>query len=177
MYITSLKTTGTIFFFKKNQVKKLYNYKFLFKYYSFFKKPYINVFLCFFKNKAVFSKNFIPLTFSVGMILKSLSMSGVKFLRRNSKGYKILLNFIIFSKFFFLKKIRKNNNLIVFFKTINNRFFFLKKKITKMFFKNKVLFFLLNMGIAYSLHKTGKKIKSIKKRLKKKILIDSLGSF
>ena len=133
----------------------------------------IFLFLSFYRNKAIASTQQMSNTLSIGMILVSLNMFKSKFLRRTPKGHRILLNFLNFPKSIFNKRLKIASALVIFFKNVNNRFFFLKKKILKIFFKYDVSFFLINVGIPFS-NFFGKKKKSIKKRLKKKIVSDFL---
>lgn len=114
-------------------------------------------------------------TINIGTALKYIGLRK-KSLKRTTKGLKIFLNFI---KMLFFKKNIINSksvrNLILNINGFNN--FLLKYK--KNIFKNLILkennfiekkvFFLMNLKIDFCKKKT-KKIKSIKKRLKKKIL-------
>ena len=98
-----------------------------------------NSYLLFYNNKTtVFDNIKISRTWSIGILLKVLNILNSKFIRRTTKGYKILINFLNIQKHTFFKT---NNRLIFYFKCINNRFFFLKKKIFKIFFKKNIFFF------------------------------------
>lgn len=111
-------------------------------------------------------------TISIGSIIKYFNIFENKFIRRTLKGNKIFLNFLknIVNKKY--SKLIKNNNLLL---TINgfdyNLFYY--KYILKGFFKKSdfLLFFLINLKINFN-KKKEKKIKAIKKRLKKKILLN-----
>lgn len=111
-------------------------------------------------------------TISIGSIIRYFNIVENKFIRRTLKGNKIFLNFL---KNIIIKKYNryiKNNNLLL---TINgfdyNLFYF--KYILKSFFKKNdfTLFFLVNLKINFN-KKKEKKIKAIKKRLRKKILLN-----
>ena len=103
------------------------------------------------------------------MLLTLLHYTNSKFIRRSNKGYKLLLNYI--------KSPVKTNQykIILYFKNINNKFFFLKKKIFKKFLLYNIHFFLIKLGIGFC-RGHGKKIKAIKKRLKKKLILNFLKS-
>jgi hypothetical protein len=88
-----------------------------------------------------------------------------KFLKRTQSGVKIFLNF--FKNLFEGRKVN-----IVCFKKLNFFIFFLKKNLSNYFFlKNKLIYFLISVSISFSSEKI-KKIKSIKKRLRKKIFLN-----
>lgn len=113
-------------------------------------------------------------TFSVGSIIKYFKVKQAKHTRRSYKGVKVFLNFL---KKIFEKKYYNNSiNTILFTITgIDYNMLFLKRDM-KYFLKNNVfinVFFLCNIKISFTKQKN-KKIKSIKKRLKKKILLDFL---
>jgi hypothetical protein len=121
-------------------------------------------------------------TFSVGSIIKYFKIKQNKFIRRSLKGAKIFLNFL--KSIFFKKYISKDNNVggisncILF--TINGfdyNLFFYKKNLKNFLNDSKVLniYFLFNIKISFT-KKKDKKVKSIKKRLKKKIMSNFLKS-
>ena len=129
--------------------------------------PQLNYYL-FYKNKITSFSGFTKFSsWSIGMVLTILNYTKSKFMRRSGKGYKILINF--------LKVPKLDNRIIFLFKNINNRFFFLKKKIFKKFFFYKIYYFLINLGFAFC-KIYGKKIKAIKKRLKKKLILNFISS-
>ena len=109
-------------------------------------------------------------TFSVGSVVKYFKVKQGKYIRRSSKGLKIFLNFI---RSIFLKKyIPKRIKYMVFsISGFDYNLIFCKKNI-KYFLQRELLnqvFFLYNLRVSFT-KKKEKKIKSIKKRLKKKIL-------
>ena len=165
------KNLKNFFTFKNNFILFEIKKKIIVSYKADNKKIFL--FLSFYRNKSVISSHNLSDTLSIGMVLASLNMFNCKFLRRATKGYRILLNFLNFPKSIFSKRLLDVGTFTVFFKNVNNRFFFLKKKIFKIFFKYNVYFFLINVGIPFS-NLFGKKKKSIKKRLKKKIMSDFL---
>ena len=112
-------------------------------------------------------------TSTVDTIMRYLAIKKYKYLRRSLKGFKIFLNLV---KTLFLKKFlfRKNVNLIIFMDGFSFKLNFLKKKINSYFdtiTPSKKFFFLLNLRLSFSKTKE-KKVKSIKKRIKKKILLN-----
>lgn len=118
-------------------------------------------------------------TFSIGTILRYVKVKQAKYIRRSIKGTKIFLSFVVN---FLQRRFMVSGGLMpkVFF--ILNGFDFNINSIKRSFknvFKgvkfNNDLLFLTNMKISFTKQK-GKKIKSIKKRLKKKILLDFLKS-
>lgn len=114
-------------------------------------------------------------TINIGTTLKYIGLRK-KSLKRTTKGLKIFLNFI---KMLFFKKNIINNksvkNLILSINGFNNFLLRHKKNIFKNLilkeniFTEKKVFFLINLKIDFC-KKKSKKIKSIKKRLRKKIL-------
>ena len=113
----------------------------------------------------------------MGSIIKYFKVKQGKCIRRSLKGSKVFINFLknLYFKKYFLKKnftvfsiIGFDYNLIVLKKSIKG--FFLK---TQNKFSTKGGLFLLNIKTSFS-KKKEKKIKSIKKRLKKKILVNFL---
>jgi hypothetical protein len=111
-------------------------------------------------------------TFSIGSILKYFKIKQGKYVRRSLKGLKIFLNFLVsfLKKNFFLKK-RNLNNFIFHINGFDYNFFYLKKNLKKFFINKHNFFFILNLKISFTKTKD-KKIKAIKKRLKKKILLN-----
>lgn len=114
-------------------------------------------------------------TFSVGSIIKYFKIKQSKCLRRSSRGLSVFLNFLktIFQKKYTLKKPRYLIYSISGFdySLLTNR------KYIKQFFKTSSgttdIYFLCNLKISFTTQKT-KRVKSIKKRLKKKILLNFL---
>lgn len=118
-------------------------------------------------------------TFSVGTILKYMKVKQSKYIRRSIKGTKIFLSFVVN---FLQKRFGVKGVLIPKLFFILNGFDFNINSVKKSFknvFKgvklNSGLFFLTNMKISFTKQKC-KKVKSIKKRLKKKILLSFLKS-
>lgn len=118
-------------------------------------------------------------TFSIGTVLKYMKVQQAKYIRRSIKGTKIFMGFVVnfLQKRFVVKKVLTSKVLFVL-----NGFDFNISSIKRSFknvFKgvklNNDLLFLINMKISFTKQK-GKKIKSIKKRLKKKILLNFLKS-
>ena len=109
-------------------------------------------------------------TFTVGSIIKYFKVKQGKYIRRSPKGLKIFLNFL--KGIFYKKYIPKKIKYMIFniggfdYNLINC------KKNIKYFIQKGVLdrvFFLYNLKVSFTKRKE-KRIKSIKKRLKKKIL-------
>lgn len=113
-------------------------------------------------------------TFSIGTIMKYFNLKDSKFIRRTLKGAKIFFNFL--KKYFenrFLKgNFWKNKSILFNIAGFNYNLMFLKKNL--MFFLdsgiNNKLFLLINFKVSFTKTKE-KKIKSIKRRLKKKLLL------
>ena len=117
-------------------------------------------------------------TFSVGSIMQFFKIKQGKYIRRSIKGSKILLNFL--KNFLVKKNLFKDNVTIINICGFNYNLFFLKSKILNIFdFKNLSddgsikLINLISLKLTFSKVKS-KKIKSIKKRLQKKLLSDFL---
>ena len=112
-------------------------------------------------------------TSTVGTIMRYLSIKKSKCLRRSLKGFKIFLNLI---KIIFLKKFfkKKDVNLILYLNGFNFKTNFYKKKISSFFETidlSKQFYLLLNLKINFSKNKE-KRVKAIKKRIRKKILLN-----
>ena len=109
-------------------------------------------------------------TFSVGSVVKYFKVKQGKYIRRSSKGLKIFLNFV--RSIFFKKYTPKHIKYMIFsISGFDYNLVFCKKSI-KYFIQKGILsqvFFLYNLKLSFT-KKKEKKIKSIKKRLKKKIL-------
>lgn len=112
-------------------------------------------------------------TFSVGSIIKYFKIKQSKCLRRGSKGFKIFLNFLknIFEK----KYLTKHVKYVIYsisgfdYSLLPNR-----KGIRQFLGNNQLgLYVLCNLKISFT-KKRDKKVKSIKKRLKKKMLLNFL---
>jgi len=125
-----------------------------------------------FSPKATISSTNCLNTFSIGSIIKYFKVKQGKYIRRSSKGVRVFLNFL---KNIFEKKYNNNfikKNIIFSVVGFDYSLMFLKKAL-KNFLGNNTngrSFFLFNLKISFTKLKT-KKIKSIKKRLKKKILL------
>ena len=169
-----LKKKINLLFLKKNFLKHTYNN-------SVFKKsiPVDNIKEGVFlkisqKNnnpKGTISRKLPSFTFSVGSIIKFFKISYTKYLRRSFLGLKIFFNVfknIFEKKFFFLK----NYNLIFCISGFDFNLLRLKKQIKNFFKKNTKLnvFIVFNLKISFTKVKN-KKVKSLKKRLKKKIVL------
>jgi hypothetical protein len=117
-------------------------------------------------------------TFSTGIIIKYFKVKQGKYIRKSLKGVKIFLNFL---KAYFLKKslILSKDNCNNLFIQVDGFDFNLNslKKVLKSFVTANVtnVYFMVNLKVSFSKVK-GKKIKSIKKRLKKKMLLNFLRS-
>lgn len=112
-------------------------------------------------------------TFSVGSIIKYFKIKQGKFVRRSLKGLKVFINFL---KNIFLKKyapLQGSSKNCMILNIIGFDYNLLSVKTNlKNFFKDceyKQLYFLFNIKISFTKVR-GKRVKSIKKRLKKKIL-------
>jgi hypothetical protein len=112
-------------------------------------------------------------TFSVGSIIKYFKIKQSKCLRRGSKGLKIFLNFLknVFEKKYLTKSVRYVIYSISGFdySLLPNR-----KGIRQFLGNNRLgVYVLCNLKVSFT-KKRDKKIKSIKKRLKKKMLLNFL---
>ena len=108
-------------------------------------------------------------TFSVGSVIVYFKIKQGKFVRRSLKGAKIFLNFL---KNVFLKKFsKKNESVILNITGIDYNLMYLKKMVFNFFENNNLNnnVFMMNIKIPFTKTKQ-KKRKSIKKRLKKKII-------
>lgn len=103
-------------------------------------------------------------TFSLYVILKFLKIN-TKFLKKKTKGFFLVLNFL--KKNFFSKLITNNNlyELLINIKSLN----FLLNILPNIINSFKINLFIINKKNYFFLKKF-KKIKSIKRRLKKKII-------
>jgi len=119
--------------------------------------------------KAVFFEKKTIFTLSLGTCLKYLKIPAVKAFRRSFKYLKLFLNLLSVTFF------RKKKKTVIFnLSGFDYNLLCLQKTITTMFLKtNLKLFFLFSIKIPFCKTK-GKKIKSIKKRIKKKILLNFL---
>ena len=120
-------------------------------------------------------------TFSVGSIIKYFKVKHSKSLRRSSRGLNIFINFLknIFDKKYSLN-LGKNFNtdlscLIVNICGFDYNLLQSRRNLKQLFKKNtfKQIYCLYNLKISFT-KKKSKKIKSIKKRLKKKIILNFL---
>ena len=110
-------------------------------------------------------------TFSVGSIIKYFKVKQSKYIRRSIKGVKIFLNFIksvLEKRYLKTHKGRVVLNIVGVDYNIVNLI-----KSVKILLKNNLgldFLFLINLKISFT-KKKNKKIKSIKKRLKKKLIL------
>ena len=118
-------------------------------------------------------------TFSVGAVLKFFKIKHCKSIRRSLKGFKVFLNLIknILTKKYF--NVIKGENFYMLINLTNYTYNYrLVKKTMKSLFNGKGFsknrcFFLFNLKISFTKIKS-KRIKSIKKRLKKKMFLQFL---
>ena len=109
-------------------------------------------------------------TFSVGCLIKFLKIKQNKAFRRSRGGLKIFLNFL--KNIFFKKYHLKNSKLILTIRGFDFHLFFLKRFFFQFLeFGVDKNYFLLNLSVAFT-KKKAKKIKAIKKRLKKRLVLD-----
>lgn len=108
--------------------------------------------------------------FSVGSVIKYFNIVGGKSARRSINGLRVFLNF---AKNLLEKLFKKNDLFILSLVGFSHQYLILKKQLKFLFNKsnNLKIFFLLNMRISFNKKKL-KRIKSIKKRLKKKIVLN-----
>ncbi len=130
-----------------------------------------------YNNKATIIQQKNLYTFTIGSILKYFKVNQGKYVRRSLKGVKIFLNFLknLLKKKFFLNQ-KNSYNYIIHVNGFDYNLFFLKKNLKNFFFRNKDnMFFITNLKINFN-KKKDKKIKAIKKRLKKKIILNFIKS-
>jgi len=127
--------------------------------------------------KAVLSFYKIIMTLSIGSVLNFLKLRIKKSLRRSLSGLNVFLNYLkkVFFKNFFFEKVK---NILFSISGFDNRLLMLRKRIYSNILKKDdissfFIFFILNLKVDFC-KKKNKKIKSIKKRLRKKILINFL---
>jgi len=119
--------------------------------------------------KAAFFKLKTTFTLSLGVCLKYLKIPTIKAFRRDFKYFKFFLNLLNVT---FFKK--KKKTIVFNLNGFDYNLLCLQKTITTMFLKTGLkLFFLFSIKIPFCKTK-GKKVKSIKKRIKKKILLNFL---
>lgn len=109
-------------------------------------------------------------TFTIGSIIKYFKIRQGKYIRRSIKGLKIFLNFI---KNIFLTKYlnQKTNMILINIVGVDYNIQLVKKSIKQLLKHRQEVYIYTIYNIKVSFTKTKeKKIKSIKKRLKKKIL-------
>lgn len=117
-------------------------------------------------------------TFSVGSLLKQFKIKQGKYIRRSSRGTKMLFNSLInILEKKHTSKIQKSV-FVLLVSGFDYNLMSLKRSITKTFAqffykKSNYGVFMFNLKVSFNKNKT-KKIKSIKKRLKKKILLNFL---
>jgi hypothetical protein len=127
-----------------------------------------------FNPKSTLTNNKVTNTFTVGSIIKYFKVKQAKYIRRSIKGVKIFLNFL---KNVVEKVFLGNHKGCLIFNIIGVDYNLcnLKKNLKSIIkYKNSV-FFLTNFKISFTKIK-GKKIKAIKKRLKKKIVLNFMKS-
>ena len=108
-------------------------------------------------------------TFSVGCLLRFFKITQGKFVRRSLKGLRVFLNFLknIFTEKYSQKKDQTVLSVVGFDYNLINT-----KNLLSTFFEKTIKnknFFLLNIKVPFTKVR-GKKIKSIKKRFKKKMI-------
>lgn len=111
-------------------------------------------------------------TFSVGSIVKYFKLKQSKYVRRSLKGLKVFLNFLknLLEKFY----LKFNKGCIAFcLSGVDYNLVNLKKNIKTLIKHNCMggLIFLVNIKVSFT-KKRDKKIKAIKKRLKKKLILN-----
>lgn len=117
-------------------------------------------------------------TFTVGTLLKHFKVKQGKFLRRSVKGTKLFLNSL---KSILQKKYRASNNTLLLVKISGFNYNLMSAKrnvynaLTSANNDNNSFIFLFAVKLSFTKQKEKKK-KSIKKRLKKKILLNFLKS-
>jgi len=187
-YMYKYSFIKNLIFIKNLTIKKRSNIYERFKKTFFFEKSYENGIINLKKNlflslsqknkniKSTILFEQMIKTSSIGSVLKYLNVQR-KSVRRSLLGLRIFINFIkkVFLVFFFEKK-SKVSNIIFNINGFNNMLYVVKKKIFLNFFKkvkskNLLFYILVNLKIDFC-KKKNKKIKSIKKRLRKKILIN-----
>jgi hypothetical protein len=127
-----------------------------------------------YNHKATITSHKILSTFSIGSVIRYFKVNRSKYVRRSTKGVKIFLNFLkrIFFKRYFSK------NIDYFLLNIVGVDYYIKtnKKIFRKFFLKSgtpTTFLMYNIKVSFTKLKE-KKIKSIKKRLRKKIILNFL---
>lgn len=123
-----------------------------------------------FNNKATVSNAKTLNTFSVGAVIKYFKIDQSKYIRRSAKGLKIFLNFLknVFEKRYLN---RKTKFIVLNIAGVDYNLTMLKKNLKRVINQKiyKNVYLIYNIKISFTKTKD-KKIKSIKKRLKKKIL-------
>ena len=128
------------------------------------------VFLCLNTNnpKGVIINNKVINTFSVGSVIKYLRVSNGRFMRRSIRGLKVFLNLLIeITSNIYLRGSKKNLLSI-----IGCNYNIIKTKQLLYNFcteKNNYNYILYNLKLTFTKRKE-KKLKSIKKRIKKKLI-------
>lgn len=122
--------------------------------------------------------NFNANTFSVGSIIKYFKIKQSKYIRRSLKGTKIFLNFlknVFYKKYFIKPDVSKSSHVLLTVSGFDYNLFFYKKSLKNFLSESNLIkfYFLFNLKISFTKNKS-KKVKSIKKRLKKKIMADFL---
>ena len=178
--IKNFRGVHTSFFYIVDIFKKYYKYNYnnMFDYNKKGNLPFFskNIFISIsqkkFSPKAAISSSACLNTFSIGSIIKYFKVKQGKYIRRSSKGVRVFLNFLknIFGKKY--NNTKSNKNIIFSIIGFDYSLMFLKKTLKSFLKKNMngKSFFLFNLKISFTKLK-GKKIKSIKKRLRKKILL------
>lgn len=132
--------------------------------------PTINISQKRFNNKATVSNVKTLNTFSVGSVIKYFKINQSKYIRRSTKGLKIFLNFLknVFEKRYLN---RKTKFIVLNIAGVDYNLIMLKKNLKRVVNQKiyKSVYLVYNIKISFTKTKD-KKIKSIKKRLKKKIL-------
>ena len=183
--IKTIKTITTNFNFKstlvyiKYSVKKQLNNPFKFKYLEKTNKLTLNLSQKKHNPKVTITIKKPINTFSVGAVLKFFKIKHCKSIRRSLKGFKVFLNLIknILTKKYF-NEIGGGGFYMLINLTNYTYNYKLVKKTMRSLFNNKVFlknrcFFLFNLKVSFTKTKD-KRIKSIKKRLKKKMFLQFL---
>lgn len=114
-------------------------------------------------------------TYTIGVILRYLRIVRFKHLRKDLKGFKLFFNLI---KNIFIKKFlkKKNINYIIHYNSFGYNTNYILKELVSLLNGNNLqrrIFLILTLRLSFN-KKREKRIRSIKKRIKKKILSNFL---